>query len=116
VVVDYKLGGAAAQAAKLRAAGDTQLQLPIYAAAVRAERGGAVDAAFLSLKDAEARSLGAEKTGELLDQVLPGRLGELAERLRTGTLEIAPHECRGCAFRTVCRVVHLTEDEAEEAR
>ena len=111
VVVDYKLGSAATQAAKLREAGDTQLQLPIYAAAVRAERGGAIDAAFLSVRDAEARRLGADKTADIVERVLPARLAELGERLRTGAFEVAPHECRGCDFRTVCRVVHLSEED-----
>jgi len=109
VVVDYKLGGKAAQQAKLRVAGDTQLQLPIYAALVRAQYGGAVDAGFISLKDAAARTLGAERTAELVESVLPERLAALGDRVRSGTFEIAPVECRGCDFRTVCRVVHLNE-------
>jgi RecB family exonuclease len=113
VVVDYKLGGKAAQTAKIRDAATTQLQLPIYAAAMRAGLGRPADAAFISLREAAAtRTLGdAHDLDALLGSALPTRVAELAGQLAAGAFPAAPHDCRGCAFRTVCRVVHTTEED-----
>jgi RecB family exonuclease len=113
VVVDYKLGARATQSAKIKDAGLTQLQLPLYAAAVRAGLGRPADAAFLSLRDAAAtRRLGeAHDLEALLGTQLPARVAELAEHIRGGSFPAAPHDCRSCSYRTVCRVVHLTEED-----
>lgn len=125
VVVDYKLFGKAKFPEKLKAAGDSELQLPIYAAAVRAALGAsAVDAAYISVRDGVASktlsaTLGAAELGTLLDAGLAARVGDLGGRVRSGALVVAPADrdrCQFCAYKTACRVVHdVTDDEAEAA-
>jgi RecB family exonuclease len=127
-VLDYKLGGADGHAAKLgkEVAGVTALQLPVYALAVRAglaERGrvagdAAVDAAFVSLRDGKltrtlGERLGAAALDTLLDAELPERLARAAASLRAGEFPVAPVECRGCTYRTVCRVVALELEDPD---
>jgi RecB family exonuclease len=106
VVIDYKLGGLAAQRGKLR--DETKLQLPVYAAAAETLYGGRGDAAYASVRDGKytptARTVDPDAAA-----ALPGRLEELAGRVRAGLLEISPVDCRGCHYRTVCRVVTLAE-------
>jgi RecB family exonuclease len=126
IVLDYKLGRRSGLETRLgpEAAGVTQLQLPIYALAVRAglaasgrvAEDATVDAAFISLRDgAHTKSLserlGAEALGQLLERDLPARLHEAARTMRAGQFPLAPYECRNCSYRTVCRVVAATDDE-----
>jgi RecB family exonuclease len=126
VVLDYKGGGRDRHAAKLRAgeAGVTQFQLPIYAAAARAglaargaiAEGARADGAFVALRDGAAtrllsKTLGENESAALLDIELPARIVDLTAHMRAGRFEVQPVDCRGCAFRTTCRVVALAEDE-----
>ncbi len=106
VVVDYKLGALAAQRAKLR--DDTKLQLPVYAAAAELLYGGRGDAAYASVRDG-AYTKPVRAVSPDVAAALPGRLEELAGRVRAGVLEVLPVDCRGCHYRTVCRVVTLAE-------
>jgi RecB family exonuclease len=101
VVVDYKLGSLGAQKMKLR--DETKLQLPVYAAAAELMYRGRGDAAYASIRD------GAYTAKVAPRETLPAQLGALAARVRDGILETAPVECRGCHYRTVCRVVTLAE-------
>ena len=123
VVVDYKLGGRKPLVEKLKAAGEVDLQLPIYAAAIRATRPGQIDAAYISIREGAATrtlnaTLGAEQARALLDEKLPARIGELGARARSGAFHVAPVDpdrCQWCAFRAACRVVHDVVDPEEEA-
>jgi ATP-dependent helicase/DNAse subunit B len=129
VVLDYKLGRRDSQAKKLQEgeAAVTQLQLPIYALAARAglvkagrvAAGASVDAAFVSLRDGAptkllSKTLKNPPLATVLERDLPARLDQLAEQLHAGDFAVDPHDCGFCAYRTVCRVVALVEDEDEQ--
>jgi ATP-dependent helicase/nuclease subunit B len=122
LVIDYNLGRA--PGAKLREAGKTELQLPVYAAAVKRALGGEhVDAAYVSLRDGgPSRTLGAAlgvpQAAALIDEELPRRVQELGARLRTGAFEVAPADeqrCLWCAVKVACRVVRRQREEDEAA-
>jgi RecB family exonuclease len=108
MVVDYKIGALATQKAKLR--DDTKLQLAVYAAAAETLYGGRADAAYASVRDG-AYTRSVRDADPQLAAELPARLDALAGRVRDGRLEVAPVDCRGCRYRTVCRVVTLAERE-----
>jgi RecB family exonuclease len=124
VVVDYKLFGKHRFTEKLRGAGDRELQLPIYAAAVQATLGASsVDAAYVSVRDGVASKplsavLGADAHAALLGGGLAARIAELGARVRSGSLLVAPADrdrCQYCAYKTACRVVHDDTEEEEAA-
>jgi ATP-dependent helicase/DNAse subunit B len=126
VVLDYKLGRKDSQSKKLAEgeAAVTQLQLPVYALAARAGligtgavvAGASVDAAFVSLRDGMptkllSKTLKDPPMAVVLERDLPARLDQLATQLHAGDFAVDPHDCAFCAYRTVCRVVALVEDE-----
>jgi ATP-dependent helicase/DNAse subunit B len=129
VVLDYKLGRRDSQSKKLAEgqAAVTQLQLPIYALAARAGltgtgaviEGASVDAAFVSLRDGMptkllSKTLKDPPMATVLAEQLPARLDQLATQLHAGDFAIDPEDCAYCAYRTVCRVVALVEDEDDK--
>jgi hypothetical protein len=104
--------------------GAHQLQLAIYAAAARAglAAGGEVradaraDGAFLSIRKGRrtrtlSTVLGDDDLEALLDRGLSARVVELTAGIREGHFPPRPLDCRGCDYRTVCRVVALAEEE-----
>ncbi len=121
----WRLGGRGLQTRELRdqrtkLKEEHHLQLPLYAAAIRAAPGwgGRVDAAFVSLKDGKATktlraALGDAETDALLDDGLPARVADLAQAARGGAFTLTPVDCRNCPFRTACRVVALAGEENE---
>lgn len=122
LVLDYKAGRVDREQKKLTpgVAGVQKLQLPIYAVAARELLGATrVDAQLVSVRDARPTDSLAATHGEayagLLDDVVPGRVAELAARIEDGTLTVAPVDCAYCAYRTVCRVVALDTDDDEGA-
>ncbi len=117
-VIDYKLGRNPDR--KLRDAGETELQLPIYAAAVKHGLGAQrVDAAYVSVRDGVrsrtmAAALGEEAATELLEIGLTRRFAQLGARLRSGAFEVAPADesrCTYCTYRMACRVVRREHEE-----
>lgn len=128
LVIDYKRSRAGSQAAKLspKELPVRGLQLLVYALAADVglrERGlldgGTVDAGFVGLRDGKrtrtlrtalAKAFPAE---DYLATSGPARVRSIVHALRAGELPAAPHDCTGCAHRTVCRVIQLELPEEE---
>jgi RecB family exonuclease len=112
VVLDYKTGRRASYNAQVadEALCDTAWQLPIYAAAARAELGGSVEARFYSLREALPTRAVREPAnfGE--------RLATLHAAMRAGGFAVRPREdaCEKCNMEHACRVRQLrtSEDDA----
>jgi RecB family exonuclease len=110
MVLDYKTGGKKPLADQIKddALCVTSWQLPIYAAAARAELGLAtVEACFYSLR--EAAPTRAVKEPE--DFVV--KLGALHARMRSGDFAVRPVEeaCDRCGMEAACRVRQLKRAE-----
>jgi hypothetical protein len=112
VVLDYKAGAKKTYGAQV---GDEALcvtawQLPIYAAATRAELGIAdVDARFYSLRD------GAPTKAVREPPQFAEALGELHRSMRAGDFSVRPREdaCDRCHMEAACRVRQLKVAEDE---
>ena len=48
------------------------------------------------------------------DDIVQDTLAKLAAQLHAGDFAIDPEDCAFCAYRTVCRVVALVEDEDDK--
>jgi ATP-dependent helicase/nuclease subunit B len=139
MVIDYKSGRLQPLSRKLRsdAIFAPEFQLLLYVAAVRArEPGKAVDAVYLSLKDARRSttlSAALGKASLVLDELVelePARRKMLREKsetgdapnlgdavwkrvakLRRGALLVDPLDCDRCDLKPVCRIAALPVDE-----
>jgi hypothetical protein len=112
VVFDYKTGAKKTYNDQLKddALCVTGWQLPIYAAAARAELGlPSVEARFYSLKEA----LPTRAVQEPPD--FAERLGALYGTMRAGDFTVRPQKgaCERCGMEAACRVRQLKRDEDE---
>jgi hypothetical protein len=132
VVLDYKTGGRRSYAAHVKpeALCVTAWQLPIYAAAVRAELGAAVavEARFYALRDAELTDAVDDPDLIALDDLGRARarargvpnvadaLGEVHRAMRAGDLAVRPREdaCERCRMEAACRVMREAPVEEPE--
>ncbi|MHB1846546.1 MAG: PD-(D/E)XK nuclease family protein, partial [Deltaproteobacteria bacterium] len=128
-VIDYKSGGRASYAKRLQSGfGVTELQLAVYALLARealAPGAGRVDAAYLSIEDAELTkgvaelcaeqgidlgrflSTDEEERGEARRAGQPNlvaRIEELVGQARRGELPATPGDCGTCDCVAACRV------------
>ncbi|MHB8420893.1 MAG: PD-(D/E)XK nuclease family protein [Myxococcales bacterium] len=127
-IIDYKSSGLGTHVRRLaRGFGESELQLAVYALLARhgLAAGGAVDAAYVSIADAELNgsiAALAGKQGIDLDlflavdpasrercraEGLPNlaeRIGELVAGASRGELPVTPGDCRGCDYASACRV------------
>jgi RecB family exonuclease len=129
VVLDYKAGGKKRNAQHVK---DDELlvsawQLPIYAAAARAELGAGhhIEARFYSLRDVETTEAMIGDDRVALDELgrqrarAEGRpnvgdaLWALHRAMRAGDFVVRPREdaCERCHMEAACRVMRLPEDE-----
>jgi hypothetical protein len=128
-VFDYKTGGRRRYAEQLKpeALCVTSWQLPLYAAAVRAQLGGTVEASYYSLRDGEvtrpvndvdlfalddlgrlrARQKGARNLGDALWEVHRAMAG--------GDFVVRPRErsCERCRMESACRIMRAVEPGEE---
>jgi len=110
VVLDYKTGSKKplVEQVKEDALCVTSWQLPIYAAAARAELGlSSVEAMFYSLKEASPTKAVQEPAD------FAERLGALHARMRGGDFAVRPVEeaCERCGMEAACRVRQLKRAE-----
>ena len=110
VVLDYKTGSKKplAEQVKEDALCVTSWQLPIYAAAARAELGlPSVEAIFYSLRDA-APTRAVQEPADFAE-----RLGALHATMRGGDFAVRPREeaCERCGMEAACRVRQLKRAE-----
>ena len=134
VVLDYKSGGVDPLKRKLKPAWlfAPEFQLAVYAALLRQRHpGAAVDALYLSLKDAR-RTAPLSKAFDLdaLLETAPARRDELrqraapppnfadavfdrVDRMRRGLFPVKPVSCDFCDLKPACRLVALPTDPDE---
>lgn len=108
-IVDYKSGGTSGNAGKLGKARllATELQLPIYVAALRAkETEMKVDARYVSLRDGKRTKALSQALAAMgaADDALESRVGELVGTLRSARWPVAPRSCSNCSLRPTCRI------------
>jgi hypothetical protein len=115
VVLDYKSGRRQQYSRHVAEESlcDTAWQLPIYAAAARAELGPgyAIEARFYSLRDVQTT-----KPIHPDEIQLGVKLGQLHRRMRAGDFTVAPREdaCDRCRLESACRVMRVADDVPEE--
>ena len=110
MVLDYKTGGKKALSEQIKdeALCVTSWQLPIYAAAARAELGlETVEARFYSLREASPTRAVREP------EDFAEKLGALHARMRGGDFAVRPVEeaCDRCGMEAACRVRQLKRAE-----
>src|SRR5467141_4992501 len=116
LVLDYKSGRVASLAPRLKpeAVLAPEFQLALYAELLRQREPSArVDAAYLSLRDAQLtrtlRENGVDPDALPLAQGVQERVG----RMRAGRFEVRPITCDYCDLKPVCRLVALPTDPDE---
>src|SRR5882672_9805659 len=116
LVLDYKSGRVASLAPRLKpeAVLAPEFQLALYAELLRQREPSArVDAAYLSLRDAQLtrtlRENGVDPDALPLAQGIRERVG----RMRAGRFEVRPITCDYCDLKPVCRLVALPTDPDE---
>jgi ATP-dependent helicase/nuclease subunit B len=116
LVLDYKSGRLASLAPRLKpeALLAPEFQLALYAEMLRQQAPGArVDAAYLSLRDAQrTRSLrgnGIDPEALPLAQAVQERVA----KMRAGRFEVRPLTCDYCELKPICRLVALPTDPDE---
>ena len=116
LVLDYKSGRVASLAPRLKpeAVLAPEFQLALYAELLRQREPSArVDAAYLSLRDAQLtrtlRQNGVDPDALPLAQSVQERVA----RMRAGRFEIRPLTCDYCDLKPVCRLVALPTDPDE---
>jgi ATP-dependent helicase/nuclease subunit B len=119
-VLDYKAGSLARLKEGLLA---THFQVPVYLHALRQSgEAGAVEGAWLSLKDGSPMLLSGMLEGQTVDELLAtdpqvrtdlataGKLNlanaveGVVEGLRAGRFAARPQDCEWCSFRAICRI------------
>ena len=110
VVLDYKTGGKKPLTEQIKedALCVTSWQLPIYAAAARAELGlASVEARFYSLREA-APTRAVQEPADFVE-----KLGALHANMRAGDFAVRPVEeaCERCGMEAACRVRQLRRAE-----
>jgi ATP-dependent helicase/nuclease subunit B len=138
LVIDYKSSGKQSLARKLLAAGllSPEFQLAVYAALLRQrEPRSAIDAVYVSLRDAERSKTLREATAQAVDfdallEMDPVRRAKLrtatppplnladeiwgrVTRMRQGLFTIQPISCDFCELKPACRIVALPPDPEE---
>jgi len=138
LVLDYKSSSKQALSRKLQPAGllAPEFQLAIYAALLRQrEPRSTVDAAYVSLRDAERSKSLREAVGQMVDvdallEMEPTRRAELRRpaepplnladevwrrvaRMRGGLFTVQPLSCDFCELKPACRIVALPPDPEE---
>jgi len=116
LVLDYKSGRVASLAPRLKpeAMMAPEFQLALYVELLRQREPSArVDAAYLSLRDAQLtrtlRENGVDPDALPLAQGIQERVG----RMRAGRFEVRPITCDYCDLKPVCRLVALPTDPDE---
>lgn len=138
LVIDYKSSSKQSLARKLQPGGllVPEFQLAVYTALLRQrEPRSAIDAAYVSLRDAERSRTLRESTGQSvdfdslleMDPVRRARLRDVAApplnladevwgrvtRMRQGDFTIQPLSCDFCELKPACRIVALPPDPEE---
>ncbi|MFL5320619.1 MAG: PD-(D/E)XK nuclease family protein [Myxococcaceae bacterium] len=131
-IVDYKSSGLKEKKFDKLLTAEFQLPIYLYAAKV-AGKSDAVAAAWLSLKDGEAKPLVPmiekaqpfahflettpevrARARELGQKNLANAVHELVGSLRKGQFAIRPQDCEYCSFRAVCRISDRRSAEDDE--
>ena len=131
-VMDYKSASPKTDGVALKELLETQFQLPLYLYAARqAGHSGSLEAAWISLKTGEVRTLSPvlAKVGQTLDGLLSTDAAvraDAAERgvpnlanavhallrpLREGQFPIRSRDCFGCGLEAVCRITSRRTEE-----
>ena len=138
LVIDYKSSGKQSLSRKLQPAGllAPEFQLAIYAALLRQrEPRSAIDAVYVSLRDAERSRTLRDATAQAVDfdvllEMDPVRRAKLRSatppplnladeiwervtRMRQGLFTIQPRSCDFCELKSACRIVALPPDPEE---
>jgi ATP-dependent helicase/nuclease subunit B len=140
LVIDYKSSSRQTLSRKLQPAAllEPEFQLPLYAAMLRQrEPSSAVDAVYVSLRDAERSATLRDSTAKTIDlaallEMDPARRAELrnlpapplnladavwtrVRKMRQGLFPVQPLTCDFCELRPACRIVALPPDPEENA-
>jgi ATP-dependent helicase/nuclease subunit B len=116
LVLDYKSGRVASLAPRLKpeAMLAPEFQLALYAELLRQREPSArVDAAYLSLRDAQLTRTLRENGVDPDALPLAQGVQERVARMRAGRLEVRPLACDYCDLKPVCRLVALPTDPDE---
>src|SRR6267378_3915236 len=116
LVLDYKSGRVASLAPRLKpeAMLAPEFQLALYAELLRQREPSArVDAAYLSLKDAQLTRTLRENGVDPDALPLAQGVQERVARMRAGRFEVRPLTCDYCDLKPVCRLVALPTDPDE---
>lgn len=116
LVLDYKSGRVASLAPRLKpeAVLAPEFQLALYAELLRQREPSArVDAAYLSLRDAQLTRTLRENGVDPDALPLAQGVQERVDRMRAGRFEVRPLTCDYCDLKPVCRLVALPTDPDE---
>jgi ATP-dependent helicase/nuclease subunit B len=116
LVLDYKSGRVASLAPRLKpeAVLAPEFQLALYAELLRQREPSArVDAAYLSLRDAQLTRTLRENGVDPDALPLAQGVQERVARMRAGRFEVRPLTCDFCDLKPVCRLVALPTDPDE---
>jgi ATP-dependent helicase/nuclease subunit B len=116
LVLDYKSGGIQRLAPKVKPAAllAPEFQLALYAAIVRERHPGVkVDAAYLSLKEAQRTRTLRENGVDPAALPLEGAVRDRVEKMRAGQFAVRPLTCDYCELKPACRLVALPTDPDE---
>jgi len=124
-VFDYKAGRMGKRTAELKEAafGESSWQLPLYAAALRAQHGvGEVQLLYYALRELKV-SVGTASAWLVVERgddarpTLGDRLLVHARAIRAGRFDVAPgaDACARCGLQPACRIVERRDDTEEAA-